>query len=48
MESIRNGINVRGYQNNGTQAQLFIFKNAGISIDQNKYPGIQEKVNELS
>ena len=44
---IRNGINVRGYQNNGTQAQLFIFKNAGISIDQNKYPGVQEKVNEL-
>ena len=41
------GINVRGYQGNGTQAQLFVFGNCGINIDTNKYPGIQERVNEL-
>lgn len=41
------GANVRAYQGNGTQAQLFIFGNCGINIDTNKYPGIQERVNEL-
>ena len=41
------GTNVRGYQGNGTQAQLFVFGNCGITIDSNKYPGIEERVNEL-
>ena len=45
--STNNGTNVRAYQGNGTQAQLFIFGNCGINIDTNKYPGIQERVNEL-
>ncbi len=42
--NISNGIGIRGYQGNG---QLFVFKNCGINIDANKYPGIQERVNEL-
>ena len=45
--NINEGISVRGYQGNGTQAQLFVFGNCGINIDTNKYPGIQERVNEL-
>ena len=34
--STNNGTNVRAYQGNGTQAQLFIFGNCGINIDTNK------------
>ena len=45
--NIAEGNSVRGYQGNGTQAQLFVFGNCGINIDSNKYPGIEERVNDL-
>lgn len=41
------GTNVRAFQGNGTLSQLFIFGNCGINIDSNKYPGIEERVNNL-
>ena len=47
---IKNGANVQIYENNGTSAQKFDFikVNIGVNIDEAKYPGIQEKVNEIA
>ena len=47
--SIKNGANIQVYTINKSNAQKFNFEkvNIGINIDSNKYPGVQEKINEI-
>ena len=42
-----NGNKIQTHYGNGNVAQLFDILNVGIVIDENKYPGIKERVNEL-
>ena len=44
-----NGTNIQLYEDNGTISQKFDFisVNIGIDIDDSRYPGIQERINEI-
>ena len=42
-----NGNKIQTHYGNGNVAQLFDFKDIGITIDESKYPGIKEKINQI-